>query len=169
MIKEIQSNEIVAQGIKAFALIALQNLVDAHNTIIKPQVFQIHTTNKRQKEEPKISAGDLVYLSTKNLNLPKGRAHKLCPKLVGPYKIIQTQPESSNYTLELPTALQTQGIISTFHVALLQPYHASSNALFSNHLQPEPYGFGAADDQEWFVDNIVSHQWKGPRELEYRV
>ena len=117
-----------------------------------------HTTNKCQKEEPKISTGDLVYLSTKNLNLPKGRAHKLCPEFVGPYKIIQTQPKSSNYTLELPMALQTQDIIPTFHIALLQPYHALSDALFPNHLQPEPYDFGAADNQEWFVDDIVSHQ-----------
>jgi len=169
MIKEIRNDEVVAQGIKAFALAALQNLADVHDAIIESRVFQTHTANKCRKEEPKISAGDLVYLSTKNLNLPKGRARKLCPKFVGPYKIVQAQPESSNYTLELPIALQTRGIIPTFHVALLRPYHASSDALFPNRLQPEPYNFGAADDQEWFVDNIVGHRWKGPRELEYQV
>ena len=45
-------------------------------------------------------------LLTKNLNLPKGRACKLCPKFIGPFKITQTQPETSNYTLELPVVLQ---------------------------------------------------------------
>jgi len=58
IIKEIRSDKAIAQGIKAFTLTALQ------------------------KEEPKISNGDLVYLSTKNLNLSKGRAHKLCPNLL---------------------------------------------------------------------------------------
>jgi len=80
--------------------------VDAHDSIIEARVFQTQVANKLRKEEPKISNGDLVYLSTKNLNLPKGRAHKLCPKFVGPYKVIMAHPEVSNYTLELLAALQ---------------------------------------------------------------
>jgi len=106
MIKEIWSDEGIVQGIKVFALTALQNLADAHDSIIEAQVFQTRAANKLRKEEPKISNGDLVYLSTKNLNLPKGRARKLCPKFVGPYKVITAHPEVSNYTLELPAALQ---------------------------------------------------------------
>jgi len=47
MIKEIQNDEVVAQGIKAFALATLQNLVDAHDAIIESRVFQTHTANKR--------------------------------------------------------------------------------------------------------------------------
>jgi len=35
MIKEIRSDETVSQGIKAFALAALQNLADAHDSIIE--------------------------------------------------------------------------------------------------------------------------------------
>ena len=169
IIKEIQSDETVSQGIKAFALAALQNLADTHDSIIEARVFQTRAANKHRKEEPKISSGDLIYLSTKNLNLPKGRACKLCPKYIGPYKVAGTHPETSNHTLELPTALQTRGIIPTFHVALLQPYYASNDALFPNRLQPEPYDFGAPDDQEWFVDDILGHRWTGPRELEYQV
>jgi len=157
MIKEIRSDEAAAQGIKVFALTALQNLADTHDSIIEARVFQTRAANKLRKEEPKISNGDLVYLSTKNLNLPKGRARKLCPKFVGPYKVITAHPEVSNYTLELPTALQARGIISTFHISLLRPYHASSDALFPNRLQPEPYDFGAPDNQEWFVDDIIGH------------
>lgn len=57
-----------------------------------------------------ISPGDLVYLSMKNLNLPKGRAHKLCPKFVGPYKVTEAFPESSNYVIKLPVALQARQI-----------------------------------------------------------
>ena len=130
MIKEIRNDKVVSQGIKAFAASALQNLADAHDAIIEARTFQTHAANKLRKEEPRISVGDLVYLSTKNLNLPKGRARKLCPKFVGPFKVAKTHPETSNYTLELPTALQARNIFPKFHVSLLRPYYASSDALF---------------------------------------
>ena len=34
---------------------------------------------------------------------------------------------------------------------------------------PEPYDFGAPNEQEWFVDKIVGHRWVGPRTVEYEV
>ena len=53
-----------------------------------------------------ISPGNPMYLSTKNLNLPKGRARKLCPKYIGPYKVAKANPDSLTYMLELPMVLQ---------------------------------------------------------------
>jgi hypothetical protein len=164
MIKELRADEVIPKGIKAFADQALQNLVEAHNAIIEARVVQASYANTRRREEATISQGDLVYLSTKNLNLPKGRARKLCPKYVGPYKVIKADPASSMYTLELPVALQEHRIVPKFHISLLKPYIASSDAMFPNRLHPEPYDFGAPDDQEWFVDKITGHQWhKGAR------
>jgi hypothetical protein len=119
MIREICADGVIPRGIKAFASQALQNLVDAHDVIIETRVFQTHWANKRRQEEPTILRSDLVFLSTKNLNLPKGRASKLCPKFVGPYKVLQAKPETSNYELELLTALQKQRINPMFHVSLL--------------------------------------------------
>ena len=49
--------------------------------------------------------GDHVYLSTQNLTLPKGRARKLVPKYIGPYKIVKAHNEASTVMLELPLAL----------------------------------------------------------------
>ncbi|KNZ74425.1 hypothetical protein J132_06937 [Termitomyces sp. J132] len=60
-----------------------------------------------------------MYLSTKNLNLLRGRARKLCSKWVGPYKILKAYNETSNHVLELPMALQEQKIHPKFHVLLL--------------------------------------------------
>jgi hypothetical protein len=125
--------------------------------------------NNLRWDEPTISTGDLVYLSTKNLNLLKGRARKLCAKFVGPYKVLAENLEKSNYTLQLPIALQQQRIIPSFHVSLLRPYHASSDAMFPDRVQPTPYDFGALDEQEWFVDEIIGHQWKNPKKLEFQV
>ena len=99
MIKEIKSDKVVAQGINTFAITALQNLAEAHNAIIEARVFQTETANKHLKDEPKIAIGDMVFLSTKNLNIPKNRASKLCPKHIGPYKVVKSQPETSTYSL----------------------------------------------------------------------
>src|SRR6202023_1697852 len=116
---------------------------DAHDAIIEARVFQTNRTNARRQREPEIMEGLLVYLSTKNLNLPKGRARKLCPKFVGPWKVMKARQDASTYELELPTALRDRRIHPVFHVSLLHPYNASDDALFPNRLQPEPYDFGA--------------------------
>jgi hypothetical protein len=109
-----------------------------------------------------------VYLSTKNLNLPKNRARKLCPKYIGPYKVSEAKPETSTYTLELPTPLQERRIFPTFHVSLLKPHYPSSDSAFPNRLLPEPYDCGTTDDHEWFVDEIIRHRWKG-KKVEFEV
>jgi hypothetical protein len=132
MVRELHADEVIPKGIKAFATQALQNLAEAHDAIIESRVFQTHSANTHQREEPMISHGDLMFLSMKNLNLPKGRASKLCPKYVGPYKILHAKHETLNYTLELPTALQAHRLHPTFHVSLLRLYHASDDAMFPN-------------------------------------
>jgi len=70
MLKEFRSNKTTAKGIKEFAAQVLHNLAEAHNAIIETQVFQTSQSNKHQREEPEIIENDLIYLSTKNLNLP---------------------------------------------------------------------------------------------------
>jgi hypothetical protein len=65
--------------------------------------------------------------------------------------------------------LRERRILPTFHVSLLKPYHASNDAMFPNRTQLEPYDFGAADDHEWFVDEIIGHRWVGPKQVEYQV
>jgi hypothetical protein len=82
MIKEIRSDENFTTGVKSFAVTALQNLADTHDAIIEARSFQMDNANKRRRDKPMITVGDLVYLSTKNLNLPKDRARKLCPRYI---------------------------------------------------------------------------------------
>jgi hypothetical protein len=158
MIHEICLDNVIPKGIKEFATHALQNLADVHDAIIELQVFQTHKSNLHLSEEPDIQKGTLVFLSTKNLNLPKGRAKKLCPKFVGPYRVLTANPETSNYTLELPATLQARCIVPTFHISLLWPYHTTDDSMFLNGVQPEPYDFGTPNDQEWFVDDLTGRR-----------
>ena len=55
---------------------------------------------------PKFEVGDLVYLSTKNLSMPKGRARKLIPKYIGLMKVVKQHIMSNMYTLDLPDQLK---------------------------------------------------------------
>ena len=59
-------------GVKQFAQQAQLNLMMAHDTIIESRVVQAHHTNCHRQPGELHSPGDLVYLSTKNLSLPKG-------------------------------------------------------------------------------------------------
>lgn len=169
LLREIRSDTSVSRGVKEFAEQALLNLAEAHDAIIEARVLQTHRADKLRGNELPIQKGDLVYLSTKNLNLPKGRARKLCPKYIGPYRVFEAYPETSTYTLELPSALQDRRINPTFHASLLKPYIASCDASFPNRAQPTPYDFGAADEDEWFVDEILGHRWTADNKVEYEV
>ena len=168
MLKEFRDNGMTNKGIMEFAARAKTNIAAAHDAVIEARTFQTFHANKKRGEDIAAKEGDLVYLSTKNFNLPKNRARKLCPKYIGPYKISGTIPEKSTYTLELPTALQERRIHPTFHESLLKPYYPSYDSVFPNRLQPEPYDFGVTDDHEWFVDEIIGHRWKG-KKVEYEV
>ncbi|KNZ78383.1 hypothetical protein J132_01037 [Termitomyces sp. J132] len=106
MIWEIRADTVIPKGIQQFACQALENLAVEHDAIIEACVYQTHLANSHCRPDPKLEKGALVYLSTKNLNLPKGRARKLCPKWVGLYRILEAYSETSNYVLELPMAFQ---------------------------------------------------------------
>ena len=72
-----------------------------HDAILEYRIEQTHYSNKCCKPGIKYQINDLVYLSTKNLTLPKHRAQKLMPKFIGVYKILKAMNKSSNVTLEL--------------------------------------------------------------------
>ena len=42
------------------------------------------------------------------------------------------------------------------------------DGMFPNHATPEPYNFGAANKQGWFVDDLIGHCW-GAKGLEFKV
>jgi hypothetical protein len=168
MIRQLPESNTALPGVRTFAQQALQNLAAVHDAIIASHVVQQHYSNARRHQEPTIKEGDLVYLATKNLSLPKGRASKLMPKYVGPYKVLQAYPETSNYTLELPIELVKRRVHPKFHVGLLRPHEPNDDALFPNRVSVDAYDFGAPDDAKWIVDELDSHRWNG-KDLEFQV
>ena len=72
MIHQLPELNMAPPGVRTFAQQALQNVAAAHKAIIASHVFQWHYANVHRHQEPTIKQGDLVYLATKNLSLPKG-------------------------------------------------------------------------------------------------
>ena len=97
-------------GVNHFVSRALRNLADAHDAIIESRVRQTHNANRRRREDDHFAVGDLVFVSTTDLSLPKGRASKLLPKYVSPFKILEAQSSSSTYKVELPTQLRARNL-----------------------------------------------------------
>ena len=161
--------ESVAPGVASFAQKVRDNLIVAHDAIIESRVNQRHFANQRRRGEgptedgeSPFSVGKLVYLSTKNITLPKRRAKKLLPKFIGPFRISKSIPGASTYELELSEELRRRRIFPKFHVSLLRPYIPNDENLFP-HREPKMfYDFGMPDETEWLVDEIIGHQWNGP-------
>jgi hypothetical protein len=101
MMREVKDNERTPPGIRTFTMNVLRNMALAHNALIETRVFQQQYANRRRHTEPKIEVDDFIYLSMKNLAMPKGRVSKLVPKYMGPYKVVKAMPLTSNYILEL--------------------------------------------------------------------
>jgi len=59
-------------GVQGFVCQAWDNLAVALDAIIGSCVIQMHYANKKRKDPPTLDVVELVYLSTKNLTLPKG-------------------------------------------------------------------------------------------------
>jgi hypothetical protein len=132
MIQELPMHSVSPPGVTEFAVPALQNLWDAHDSIIEAYVFQTHYANRCHFEDPPLDVGDLVYLSSKNLSIPAGQAQKLVPKFIGPFRVLKANAGTSTYTLDLSDELKKRKVHPTFHVSLLCPHLASTDSLFSN-------------------------------------
>ena len=156
-------------GICQFAEQALWNITAAHDAIIVAHEMQTHHANHHWRTGNEFVPGNRVYLLTKNLALPKGRAKKLLPKFIGPYKVVTVHTSASTATLELPPELTARRVHPTFHVSLLRAHIPNDDVRFPRCDMKAYYDFGAADEPEWFVDEILAHRWVDSTDLELQV
>src|ERR1700723_3371787 len=163
LIGGITPTENAKPGVCKFIIQAINNLEEAHNAIIERRVRQTLQANRHRRADAPYNIGEQVYLFTDNLNLPKNRSRKLMPKYIGPYKITQSYPNESRYTLDLPPELKAQRIHPSFHVSRLCTFNMNDNNLFPRCEARAYYDFGEAEDNEWLVDEIIAHQWKGTK------
>jgi len=155
----IWKGEEIYPGVRQFAENMKDAIMSAHDAIIASRVQ--HTVQANKKRLPaSFKEGDLVYLSTKNISLPKGRARKLSPKYLGPFPITKVIKEGATYQLGLSDELIKRGVNRAFHASLLRPHVPSDDRRFPGRLPVQIPGFGK-EPEEWIVDRIVTHHGKG--------
>lgn len=162
-------------GVQHFATQVLEHLEQARDHIIASRTLQTHHANEKRRDEnvkegkwQPITEGELVYLSTDNLQLPRGRAKKLLPKFIGPYSVLKAFPRTSTYQLDLPDDLKSRRVHSTFHVSRLRRHEPNDEAVFPSRIVPPPYDMGAYSAKEYQVDEIIDHYRDG-RSLKFKV
>ena len=146
-------------GVRKFAQDMKLAVMMAHDSVIEARVKQTVQANRKRAVASHVD-GDLVYLSTKNIKPPKGRARKLMPKYLGPFKILRTVKPGAAYQLELSKELKTRGIHDVFHASLLRPHVPSDDRRFPGRMPCQMPGFGE-QPSEWAVERIRSHRGKG--------
>jgi hypothetical protein len=133
----------------------------AHDVILEHRVDQTFHANQKRCESEIYAIDDRVYLSTQNLTLPKGRARKLVPRYIGPYRVTEAHNKASTVTLEVPDDLKNRCVSPTFHPNLVM--------LFPKREAKSFYDFGVITDEEWLVDEIIVHRRINSKELEFQV
>ncbi|TFY69679.1 hypothetical protein EVJ58_g270 [Rhodofomes roseus] len=144
---EYPSVRVYAQKVK-YAIMA------AHDSIIAARVKQTRDANRRRRPAPFVT-GDLVYLSTKNISLPRGLARKLALKYIGPYKILEDYKNNS-YKVDLSRNLKRRGVHDIFHSSLLRIHEPNDDRLFPGRLDSQIAELEDRDN-EWAIARIVSH------------
>lgn len=155
----IWKGEEVYPGVRQFAETMKEAIMSAHDAIIASRIQHTIQAN-RKRIQAKFKEGDLVYLSTKNISMPKGRARKLAPKYLGPFPITKVVKEGATYQLGLSDELAKRGMNRTFHASLLRAHVPNDDRRFPGRLPIQIPGFGEKPD-EWIVDRIVTHHGKG--------
>jgi hypothetical protein len=133
-------------GVHAFAQRIKDAIMKAHDSILERRVKQTCLANKGRKPAA-IAEGDIVYLSTKNLKLPKGKTCKLVPKYIGPFKVTKVLVPGTTYRLELPDDLEACGIHNAFHVSLLRVYIPNCDTRFPGRQIEQLAAFGTANEE----------------------
>lgn len=144
-------------GVRAFAQRMKSAILSAHDAIIAARVKQTELANRKRKESPFVK-GDLVYLSTENITLPKGQARKLALKFIGPYEILE-EYKNSSYLLDLPAELKQRGFHPSFHASLLRIHEPNDDRQFPGRQLPQLIDIRKVE--EWSVDKINDHHGKG--------
>lgn len=145
-------------AVRVYAQKMKSAVMAAHDSIIAARVKQTRDANRKRRPSP-FEKGDLVYVSTKNMTLPRGQARKLIPKFIGPYKILRDFGNNS-YQLDLSSQLKKRGIHDVFHSSLLRIHEPNDDRLFPGRLDSQVMEL-EIQDNEWAIDRIRSHAGKG--------
>lgn len=148
-------------GVKEHAKTIRHYLMVAHDAIIAQRAVQTAQANKGRRPAP-FKVGDKVFVSTKNMSIPEGKARKLVNKWMGPVNISEELVKGTTYRVNLPQELLRRGIRPSFHASLLKPYIPDEDRRFPRHDYGRFISLEGNKD-EWTVERITNHRGRGRR------
>ena len=91
------------------------------------------------------------------------------PKYVGPYHVVEAHTAASMVMLELPPELVSRRVHPTFHMSVIWAHIANDDERFPCCDMQSYYDFSAADEPEWFINEILAHCCVSKHDLEFQV
>jgi hypothetical protein len=150
-VEEIGAKQIISQ-------IAL-NVEEAEDNLLQAKIFQAHYANCTRGPEPKYAVGDKVMLSTLhqcNEYKKKGEkcVAKFFPRFDGPYVVVDTHHEMSNYMLELPNQ---PNVFPIYHASELAQHVPNDPMLFPTHKKEQPPPIVTPNGiEEYLIEEIIN-------------
>lgn len=126
---------------------------EAARALLRQAQDRMAATANATRRPASFSVGDQVLLSTKHLTLGPGLSHKLAPKFMGPFPVLE-QVTPVTYKLALPS---TMAIHDSFHVSLLKPWKADPFEA-DRDAQYHPPAV-VPDDEQYEVECILDGPW----------
>ena len=77
------------------------------------------------------------------------------PRFDGPYLIINTHPEASTITLNMPN---TPNLFPTFHISNVKPWYPNDNTKYPSCLLEQPGPIDVNRSEEFLVNTILDHK-----------
>ncbi|KAJ9530666.1 hypothetical protein QJQ45_014820 [Haematococcus lacustris] len=93
--------------------------------------------------------GQMVLLSTKNMRLKPGKARKLLPRFVGPFKVLDLVGQVAVH-LQLPASMSR--LHPVFHVSLIKPYTGTDVGFM-----PPPVEW-LDEEPVYYVERLLDHR-----------
>ncbi|KAJ9511436.1 hypothetical protein QJQ45_029906 [Haematococcus lacustris] len=103
----------------------------------------------QDRREVHYKVGQMVLLSTKNMRLKPGKARKLLPRFVGPFKVLGLVGQVA-VNLQLPASMSR--LHSVFHVSLIKPYTGTDVGFM-----PPPVEW-LDEEPVYYVERLLDHR-----------
>jgi hypothetical protein len=161
--EELQGTEGAEKATEILERMGL-DVEEAKDNLVQAKILQAWHANKMRGADDEFKVGDRVMLSTLHRRREyrkkgENRATKFFPRFDGPYNVIASHPETSNYTLDLPNA---PNAFPTFHASELKRFHVNDSTLFPEREHERPGLVVGADGLEEFkIEEIVESRRRG--------
>ncbi|KAJ9520659.1 hypothetical protein QJQ45_007454 [Haematococcus lacustris] len=103
----------------------------------------------QDRREVHYKVGQMVLLSTKNMRLKPGKARKLLPRFVGPFKVLDLVGQVA-VNLQLPASMSR--LHPVFHVSLIKPYTGTDVGFM-----PPPVEW-LDEELVYYVERLLDHR-----------